>query len=93
MKQLIPMKPHKWGYKFFILAGVSGFAYNIEIYSGQENDSQYCLTNEPDLGASAIIVVRLCRIILTDKNYTVYFDNHYTSLCLLVYLKNIGNCT
>ncbi|KAL4101216.1 hypothetical protein QTP88_021236 [Uroleucon formosanum] len=52
----MPMKPHKWGYKLFILAGVSGFAHNIEIYSGQENDPQYRLTNEPDLGASANIV-------------------------------------
>jgi hypothetical protein len=90
MKQYMPMKPHKWGYKLFILAGVSGFAYNIEIYSGQENDPQYRLTNEPDLGASANIVVRLCRIIPTYKNYVVYFDNYYTSLGLLVYLKNIG---
>ncbi|XP_025191763.1 piggyBac transposable element-derived protein 3-like [Melanaphis sacchari] len=64
MKQYMPMKPHKWGYKLFILAGVSG--------------------------ASANLVVRLCRIIPTDKNYVVYFDNYYTSLGLLVYLKNIG---
>ncbi|KAL4136164.1 hypothetical protein QTP88_007728 [Uroleucon formosanum] len=62
MKQYMPMKSHKWGYKLFILACVSGFAYNIEIYSGQENDPQYRLTNEPDLGASANIVVRLCSI-------------------------------
>jgi len=33
----MPIKPHKLGYKLFIVAGVSGFAYNIELCSGQEN--------------------------------------------------------
>lgn len=34
MKQYNPAKPHKWGYKFFVLSGVSGFTYNFEIYTG-----------------------------------------------------------
>jgi hypothetical protein len=38
LKQYIPIKPHKWGYKLLVLAGISGFAYDIEIYSGQENN-------------------------------------------------------
>lgn len=25
LKQYMPMKPHKWGYKLFVLSGVSGF--------------------------------------------------------------------
>ncbi|KAL4112162.1 hypothetical protein QTP88_016000 [Uroleucon formosanum] len=63
---------------------------SLSVDDGQENDPQYRLTNEPDLGASANIVVRLCRTIPTNKNYVVYFDNYYTFLGLLVYLKNIG---
>lgn len=27
LKQYMPFRPHKWGYKFFVLCGVSGFAY------------------------------------------------------------------
>ncbi|GFT90038.1 DDE_Tnp_1_7 domain-containing protein [Nephila pilipes] len=26
MKQYLTMKPHKWGFKFFVLSGISGFA-------------------------------------------------------------------
>jgi hypothetical protein len=37
MKQYLPLKPHKWGYKLFILYGVKGYAYNFEIYTGNEN--------------------------------------------------------
>ncbi|KAJ8933304.1 hypothetical protein NQ314_014097 [Rhamnusium bicolor] len=35
-KQYMPMKPHKWSFKFFVLASVSGFSYKFEIYTGQE---------------------------------------------------------
>lgn len=34
LKQYIPKKPHKYGFKLFVLAGVSGFAYNFEFYTG-----------------------------------------------------------
>lgn len=90
MKQYMPAKPHKWGYKLFVLCGVSGYSYNFEIYTGTENDRRNRRVNEPDLGASANVVVRLSRIIPENQNYVVYFDNYYTSLPLLHYLANKG---
>lgn len=59
MKQYLPMKPHKWDLKLFVLCGVSGFAYKFEIYSGQENNDSHRFATEPDLRACANIVVRL----------------------------------
>jgi hypothetical protein len=38
LKQYLPSKPHKWGYKLFVLCGVSGYYYDFEICTGQEND-------------------------------------------------------
>lgn len=90
MKQYMPAKPHKWGYKLFILCGVSGFSYKFEIYTGRENDEINRLPEEPNLGASANVVVRLSRIVPNGKNYVIYFDNYYTSLSLLHYLANRG---
>lgn len=43
MKQYMPMKSHRWGYKLFIIASVLGLAYKIEIYSEQETDAQHDL--------------------------------------------------
>ncbi|KAJ8971389.1 hypothetical protein NQ317_005088 [Molorchus minor] len=85
LKQYMPAKPHKWGIKLFILAGVSGFAYNFEIYTGKgSNDLIH--NNEEDLGATGNLVQRLCRIVPINQNYVVYFDNFYTSLLrLLIY--------
>ena len=37
LKRYNPNKLHKWGYKIFVLSGVSGFAYKTEIETGKEN--------------------------------------------------------
>ncbi|GFY62086.1 piggyBac transposable element-derived protein 1 [Trichonephila inaurata madagascariensis] len=49
MKQYLPIKPHKWGFKFFVLCGISDLAYKLEIHSGQENNEKYRQKGEPDL--------------------------------------------
>ncbi|GFS98052.1 piggyBac transposable element-derived protein 3 [Nephila pilipes] len=84
------MKPHKWGFKFFELCGISGFAYKLELYSDQKNNEKYRQKGETDLGASTNVVIRLARIISRNKNYTLYFDNYYTSIPLLAYLFKEG---
>ncbi|XP_047127748.1 piggyBac transposable element-derived protein 2 [Hydra vulgaris] len=48
IKQYNPKKPHKWGFKVFVLSGVSGFSYNFEVYCG--GSDYICFENEPDLG-------------------------------------------
>lgn len=45
-----------------------GFAYNVEIYGGQENYAQNHPTRKPNLGASSIIV-RFCRIMIKILQY------------------------
>ncbi|XP_055910902.1 piggyBac transposable element-derived protein 3-like [Eupeodes corollae] len=90
LRQYLPNKPHKWGYKLLVLCDDKGFAYNFEVYSGTENADQFRLPDEPDLGASSNIVVRLCRCVPRNKNYKVFFDNYYTSPELVSYLAKIG---
>lgn len=90
LRQYVQNKPHKWGYKLFVLCSTSGFAYEFEIYSGQENDPDSRLPGEPDLGASSNVVVRLSRDIPKHVNHKLYFDNYYTSVPLLVYLHQQG---
>lgn len=40
LMQYMPAKPHKLGYKFFVLSGVSSYTYNCEVYTGQENTDE-----------------------------------------------------
>lgn len=88
MKQYMPMKPHKWGFKFFVMSGISGFAYKFEIYAGQEKKN--VPTGEPDLGVTSNLVLRLASIIPRQKNYRLYHDNYYTSIPLMVHLAKEG---
>ncbi|XP_049938930.1 piggyBac transposable element-derived protein 4-like [Schistocerca serialis cubense] len=90
LKQYMPDKPHKWGYKIFMLCGTSGFTYDFEIYTGQENLPARCLQDESDLGASSNVVVRLTQSILKHVGHKSYFDNYYTSLHLMTFLASQG---
>lgn len=88
LRMYMPAKPHKYGFKLFVLAGMTGYAYNFEVYTGQENAD--IRDGEPNLGASGNVVLRLARIIPRGGNYKIYFDNYYTSVQLLVYLSTQG---
>ncbi|XP_047105102.1 piggyBac transposable element-derived protein 2-like [Schistocerca piceifrons] len=90
LKQYMPNKPHKYGYKLFVISGISGYAHDFEIFTGDENEPEKRVTGEEDLGASANVVVRLSRILPRNMNHKLYCDNYYTSLPLLVWLHKQG---
>ena len=86
LKQYMPLKPVKWGYKVHCLCGSDGIMYDFIIYSGKIEP----LPNEPDLGASSNIVVNLATTIPNDLNHLLYFDRWFTPLPLQTHLKKKG---
>ncbi|XP_046679337.1 piggyBac transposable element-derived protein 2-like [Homalodisca vitripennis] len=87
MRLYNPNKPHKWGYKLYVICDDKGFAYKFEIYTGQ---SEAPLNGEPDLGTTGNLVVRLAREVPRNVNYAIYCDNYYSSLPLFSYLHKEG---
>lgn len=85
LRQYMPNKPHKWGIKLFVLCDSFGYAYRFEVYNGAGDNK--ILDGCPDLGSSANVVVRLSQTIPDFSHYIIYFDNFYTSIPLLVYLR------
>jgi len=59
LKQYVPKKPHKWGYKIFMLCDIRGMVHNFEIYTGKIMPVE----GYPDLGASLNIVLRLSQVV------------------------------
>ena len=55
LKQYLPQKPHKWGYKIFMLCNTCGIVHNFEIYSSKI----LSVDGFPDLGASSNIVLKM----------------------------------
>lgn len=88
LKQYLPNKTHKWGFKLYVLRNLMGYAHKFEIYSGQENIEK--VPGEPDLGATGNVVVRLLRGVPRMINHIIYFDNFYTSLPLVYFLAKQG---
>ncbi|CAF4020199.1 unnamed protein product [Rotaria sp. Silwood2] len=83
MKQHMPKKPNRWGYKMFLLAGgKSGICYDFIFYTGKGNQQQH--------GFCTDIVLDVCETVPRFANHKVYFDNYFTTIRLQVELKKLG---
>lgn len=74
LKQFMPLKPVKRGYKVWIRADESGYACQFQVYTGKVND-----TAEKELGSR--VVKDLTRD-LVGKGHHIYFDNFFNSIAL-----------
>ncbi|KAK3928359.1 PiggyBac transposable element-derived protein 3 [Frankliniella fusca] len=90
IRQYMPDKPSsKWGFKLFVLAGASGFTYDFIPYCGSDTFSNEELPAEvSNMGVGATAVVSLCKCIRDPVNSTVTFDNYYTGIPLIQYLRD-----
>jgi hypothetical protein len=85
MKQCIKNKPHKWGYKVFTRCSSTGMMHDFEIYQGKGT-----VTDEHGLGISGDIVIRLTSTLPSQMNFKVYFDNWFSSVALVDFLRTQG---
>ncbi|KAL4083594.1 hypothetical protein QTP88_028910 [Uroleucon formosanum] len=82
MKQYMPMKPIKRGFKVWALAdSASGYLINFEIYTGKNSN------NLTEFGLGENVVLNLSQY-LEMKFHCIYFDNFFTSLPLAEKLLN-----
>lgn len=90
LRQYLPDKPsHRWGFKIFVLAGKSGITYSFIPYQGESTFDEEDLTaQEIDLGVGASAVISLAKRLHDQLNARRTFDNWYTGLPLLRYLRN-----
>ena len=90
LKQYLPAKPRKWGYKILLMAGTDGVPHNLEIYTGRAVQPP----DLPDVGASGNVVLRLAQTIPKHENYKLFFDNWFTGVPLVLTLALQGiHCT
>ncbi|XP_052855098.1 piggyBac transposable element-derived protein 3-like [Drosophila gunungcola] len=83
-KQYNPAKPHKWGLKMCTRAGTSGLVYDFTLYVGEGTCPNF------GLGISSDVVLYLSKGLPKGKPFKLYFDNWFTSVSLLVALKENG---
>ena len=89
IRQYNPNKPEKWGSKNLVRAGTTGFMYDFYIYGGKEAETDDTAKYQ-NLQKSAKVVARLCQELPAHANHQLFFDNWFTTLDLLLYLKQKG---
>ena len=80
IKQYIPSKPHKWGYKIYCLSS-EDYLLRFEIYAGREERSAD--------GATYDTVMRMLQG-YEDKAHILFTDNWFTSPSILLALQHKG---
>uniref|UniRef100_A0A3B3SQ04 PiggyBac transposable element-derived protein domain-containing protein n=1 Tax=Paramormyrops kingsleyae TaxID=1676925 RepID=A0A3B3SQ04_9TELE len=86
LKQYIPKKPYKWGYKIFVLCDTKGLVHSFDVYAGKSDPPP----GSADIGASGNVVLKLAQVIEGSVNHLLFFDNWFSSLDLFVALANRG---
>ena len=81
IKQYIPSKPHKWGYKIYCLAS-DDYLLHFEVYQGKEE-------HPSPLGSTYGTVMRMTAE-YQHQQYFLFTDNWFTSPAVLDELKRRG---
>ena len=89
LKQRMPMKPIRYGYKVWCLNLKGGYLYDFKVYQGKGSKNEFSDT----FGLGPRVVLGLLKSLPTG-NFSVYIDNYFVSIPLLKHLRtlNIG-CT
>lgn len=82
LKQYMPKKPVKRGYKVWMLCASNGYNLKFDIYTGKSEGGV-----QRELGAQ--VVKKLCQD-LRGKQHRLFFDNYFTSYNLLRDLLHDG---
>ncbi|CAH1975699.1 unnamed protein product [Acanthoscelides obtectus] len=94
LRQYILNKPHKWGLKFFIRTGVSGYiadfilyqgAATFEVLKGSPNEVD---DYEVNLGVGTSAVISLYKTLSEPINTVIFCDNWFSSVKLFIYQKD-----
>ena len=84
-KQHLHGMPIRFGFKIWSLTTVSGYMLQCEPYQGASTGN-----TKPELGLGGSVVVDLISELPRDRKYMMYFDNFFTSLRLMDYLRCEG---
>ncbi|KAK3933049.1 PiggyBac transposable element-derived protein 3 [Frankliniella fusca] len=87
LRQYIKGKPHKWGFKAFMLTSSSGIVFDFIVYSGSRTFEVENVVEREGLGAGGNVVFHLCKTIQRPRISSVCFDNYFSSIPLICQLK------
>jgi hypothetical protein len=88
-RQYIKSKPKKWGFKFFIRAGINGQVFDILPYGGESTftDIQFTEYENKYFGLGGKVILALASTKPKKPLSVIYYDNFFTSPELIYHLR------
>ncbi|KAH8022946.1 hypothetical protein HPB51_006376 [Rhipicephalus microplus] len=86
-KQFVKGKPNPEGVKVFVRCSFDGLAHDFELYQGKGTGVS---KEHSHFGLGGSVVMRLVEQLPKAQNIKCYMDNYFTSVKLLLELKEIG---
>ena len=77
LRQYMPNKPHKWGFKLWGRCGVSGYLYDFDVYQ-EKKESGATST----YGVSGDVVLKMASTLPRGHNFKLFADNFFSSFAL-----------
>jgi hypothetical protein len=84
LKQYLPNKPNKWGFRAWKLCDNSNYCFGFDVYQGKKDARQS--TNDPTIG-DKVVYNLITPIRANPKPLHLFMDNFYTSLRMMESLK------
>lgn len=89
LKQYLPKKPKKWGFKLWARCASTGFLHVFDIYQGKgtgRGDDD----DVSDCGLGGNVVLKLCSSLPRNQKFKVFADNYFSNLAMVNELKQRG---
>lgn len=87
LKQYLPKKPKKWGFKLWARCGASGYLHVFDIYQGKGTGMGNENLDHADCGLGGNVVLKLCSSLPEKHNYKIFADNFFSNFKMVSELK------
>lgn len=88
VKQYLPKKPKKWGFKLWGRCTSSGFLHDFEVYQGKGTGLEG--NQVPECGLGGNVVLQLSESLPRNQHYKIFADNYFTNFSLAAEIKRRG---
>ena len=89
LKQYLPKKPRKWGFKLWARCSSTGFLHVFDIYQGKNARTEE-ESSVSGCGLGGNVVLKLCSTLPTERNFKVFADNFFSNFEMVAELERRG---
>jgi hypothetical protein len=89
LKQYLPKKPKKWGFKLWAKCSSTGFLHEFDIYQGK-GTGRDDPDDVSDCGLGGNVVLKLCSSLPPNRNFKIFADNLFSNFSMASELEERG---